>query len=169
MGADTNSRSRTLAKLDREWSAFRESWAGLADDQIEEPRTLGDWSIKDVIAHITIWEQEALKHLPTIAEGGRTPRYAAVGGIDAFNDRAIEARRQLSLTEICQLAGDVHERLTGYLQSVPEEMFSSTARFRRRLRLDTYGHYPLHADAVRAWRDASSKEHGRGIASAPAC
>ena len=25
-------------------------------------------------------------------------------------------------------------------------------RIRRRLRLDTYGHYPLHASAIRRWR-----------------
>ena len=26
-------------------------------------------------------------------------------------------------------------------------------RFRRRLRLDTYGHYPKHAEAIRRWRE----------------
>ena len=34
-----------------------------------EPGVTGDWSVKDVLAHVTIWEAEALKYLPLIAEG----------------------------------------------------------------------------------------------------
>jgi len=33
-----------------------------------------------------------------------------------------------------------------------EDQLSRESRFRRRLRLDAYGHYPLHAEAIRQWR-----------------
>jgi hypothetical protein len=39
----------------------------------------------------TTWEQEALQQLPLIIAGGTPPRYAAQGGIDAFNARASQA------------------------------------------------------------------------------
>ena len=36
----------------------------------------GDWSVCDILAHVTTWEQEALKYLPTILEGSTPPRYS---------------------------------------------------------------------------------------------
>jgi hypothetical protein len=36
---------------------------------------------------------------------------------------------------------------------VPPEHLAKETRFRHRLRLDTYGHYPLHTQAIRQWRE----------------
>jgi hypothetical protein len=36
---------------------------------------MGEWSVKDILAHVTTWEEEALKYLPLILTGGRPPRY----------------------------------------------------------------------------------------------
>jgi hypothetical protein len=47
---------------------------------------------------------------------------------------------------------ETHGRLVSYLGRVPEDHLRSETRFRRRLRLDTYGHYPIHAAAIRRWR-----------------
>jgi hypothetical protein len=33
------------------------------------------WSIRDILAQVTTWEEEALKHLPLILRGGTPPRY----------------------------------------------------------------------------------------------
>lgn len=47
---------------------------------------------------------------------------------------------------------ETHARLVEFLQRVPEEHIERETRFRRRLRLDTYGHYRLHAEAIWQWR-----------------
>ena len=49
--------------------AFRESYAGLAEAVVLTPGITKAWSVKDVIAHVTTWEEEALKHLPAILDG----------------------------------------------------------------------------------------------------
>jgi hypothetical protein len=46
-----------------------------------------------------------------------------------------------------------HQRLIELIERVPEEQITSETRFRRRLRLDTYHHYPQHAEAIRSWRE----------------
>jgi hypothetical protein len=46
----------------------------------------------------------------------------------------------------------------GLIESVPEDHLGSESRFRRRLRLDTYGHYPKHAEAIRKWRARAGRE-----------
>jgi hypothetical protein len=88
-----------LKRLDTAWGAFQDSYAGLSTAELMEPGVTGDWSVRDILAHVTTWEEEALKYLPLILD---------------------------------QLARET--------------------RFRRRLRLDTYHHYPQHADAIRRWR-----------------
>jgi hypothetical protein len=96
-------RRQLLQRLDTAWRAFEESYAGLSDAQLMKPGVTGDWSVRDILAHVSTWEEEALTHLPLI-------------------------------------------------QRAPEDPLGREPRFRRRLRLDTYGHYPLHAKAIRQWR-----------------
>jgi hypothetical protein len=145
---------RLLERLDAAWTALSDSYAGLADAQLVEPGVVDDWSVKDIVAHVTTWEQEALEHLPLIIAGGTPPRYAAQGGIDAFNARATEDGRRLSLAEVLRRRDQTHARLVDFIRSQPEGTFGGTTRARRRLRLDTDGHYPEHTAAIRAWREA---------------
>ena len=146
--------ARLLRRLDQAWQAFQESYAGLSEAEVLEPGVTGTWSVKDIIAHVTWWEEEALAHLPLILAGGKPPRYSVTyGGIDAFNAKMTRQRKDLSLAEVLRHRDDVHGRLIALVRSAPEIQITGETRFRRRLRLDTYGHYPKHARAIRAWRE----------------
>ncbi len=149
-------RQQLLKQLDKAWAAITESYASLSDSQLTEPGVTGNWSVKDILAHVTTWEEEALKYLPLIIKGGRPPRYIKYGGIDAFNAQMTEQKRGLSLPDILRQLDETHRRLIDYVQSAPEEQFTRETRFRRRLRLDTYSHYPKHAKAIREWREQRS-------------
>ena len=147
-------KQQLIHKLEQSWAAFKEAYAGLTEEQLTEPGVTGDWSVKDMLAHVSWWEEEALKYLPKILEGGRPPRYSVLyGGIDAFNAQMTERRRMLTLSEAQKQLDETHGRLIEYLQSAPEEQFASETRFRRRLRLDTYSHYPIHTREIREWRE----------------
>jgi hypothetical protein len=146
-------RQQVLKRLDQAWAALKESYAGLSESQMTEPGVMGPWSVKDILGHVTTWEEEALKYLPLLVEGRTPPRYSTqFGGIDAFNAQMSEQKRGLSLALILAQLDEVHGRLIAYLQTVPQEQLAGDTRFRRRLRLDTYGHYRIHADAIREWR-----------------
>jgi uncharacterized protein (TIGR03083 family) len=156
MSGEQDQVNRLLTKLDTAWAAFKESYDGVPDAQLMEPGAIGDWSVKDILAHVTIWEEEALTHLPLIVAGGRPPRYVTYGGIDAFNARMIAQTRSLSLSEVRRRLDETHRRLIAFIQSAPAGQFARETRARRRLRLDTYGHYPLHAAAIRDWQERRS-------------
>lgn len=143
-----------MKHLDQAWRSLTESYAGLLDRELLESGVTGAWSVRDIIAHVTVWEEEALEHLPLIQRGGRPPRYSvAYGGIDAFNALATGRRKHLSLAEVLLQRDSVHRRLVEFVGNAPEEDLAGRTRFRRRLRLDTYGHYPKHGQAIRRWRD----------------
>lgn len=155
-------RVRLLKRLDRAWEDFRASYAGLSESDLQEPGVVGAWSVRDIIAHVSIWEEEALTHLPLIAKGGRPPRYSVTyGGIDAFNARMTERKRDLSLSEVLRQSDEIHRRLVALVEGAPDDQIASETRFRRRLRLDAYGHYPKHARAIRRWRDEHAATQAR--------
>jgi hypothetical protein len=147
-------RQGLLKRLDMAWRDFQEAHAGLSEAQLIMPGVMGEWSVRDILAHVTTWEEEALNQLPLILNGQRPPAYSATyGGINAFNAVKTEEKKHLSLTEVQQEMYDTHRRLVAYIETVPEEVFREETRFRHRLRLDTYSHYPIHAKAIRGWRE----------------
>lgn len=147
-------RQHLIARLEKAWRDFQESYAGLSDSQMITSRVTGDWSVRDILAHVTTWEQEALCHLPTILNGGRPPRYSVThGGINGFNRTMTEQKRGFTLMEVRRDLEEIHRRLISFIESVPEAHFRTESSFRRRLRLDTYGHYRKHAAAIRSWRN----------------
>jgi hypothetical protein len=147
-------RDQLLARIDRQWRAFNQALAGLPDAVMLEEGVVEGWSAKDVIAHVATWDGETLKALPLIMQGRRPPRY---GGVDNFNARQYESNARLSLPEARELLIVTHQRLLDLLATVPESWFATETRFRHRLRLDTWSHYPEHTEAILKWRK------GRGI------
>jgi hypothetical protein len=143
-----------IDKVEAAWADFHASYAGLPDDDLLVPGVTGDWSIRDLIAHITWWDEEAIAHLPTVLAGGTPPRYSVTyGGIDAFNAMKTAEKADLSLAEVRAEAEETHRRLLECLRSIPSEALRGNVKVTHRLRLDTYGHYPIHAADIRRWRD----------------
>ncbi|MDQ4044478.1 MAG: DinB family protein [Chloroflexota bacterium] len=157
-GATQIDRNRTriaklIDKVETAWTEFHAAYAGLSDAELLIPGVTGAWSVRDLIAHVTWWDEEAITHLPIVLAGGTPPRYTTTyGGIDAFNALKTEEKRHLSLDTVRREGEDTHARLIAYLRSVPIEQLKGNSRFTHRLRLDTYGHYPIHAADITRWR-----------------
>ena len=123
-------RPQLLLRVDRAWIGFTDSYAGLSESDVLEPGVTKTWSVKDIIAHVTTWEEEALKHLPAVLEGRRPPRYSvAYGGIDAFNAQMLEridgnVRSHYSFDSIkeeeCLAASTTPPEMTDYLSMATE-------------------------------------------------
>ena len=158
-------RTALVRRLDKAWTAFKDSYAGLSETDLLEPGVTGTWSVRDIIAHVTTWEEEALEHLPAVLEGRRLPRYSTRdGGLDTFNALMTAKKAGLPLAEVFRQE-EVHRRVVEAIERAPEDQLVSETRFRRRIRLDTYGHYPRHTRAILAWRerresDAHLSGHG---------
>jgi hypothetical protein len=155
-------RERLLKRLDAAWTDFTSAYADLGEADLLVPGVTKTWSVRDIIVHVTTWEEEAVKHLPDILAGRRPPRYSVTyGGIDAFNALMTARKKDLSLAELLTQQAATHRRVVALVERAPEDQLGSESRFRRRLRLDTYGHYPKHAEAIRRWRARRGAGHGQ--------
>lgn len=148
-----STRDRLMATLTRNWDALLASFAGLTEEEMVRPGVVEGWSVKDILAHITTWEEEGLHHLPTVAMGKKPPTYASqYGSLDGFNALKFEENRKRSLDEVLARLHETHARLLAYLDAVPDELLPSKERFRNRLKWDTYSHYAMHAKHIQEWR-----------------
>jgi hypothetical protein len=146
-------KQQLLDDIEKTWTAFQASYEGLTPGQMQQPGVAGEWSVRDIFAHVTTWEEESLKHLPLIAAGERPGRYKELyGGIDAFNAQMTAAKRELPLDEVLRQLEATHGRLVEYIAAAPYSQFASGTRCRRRLGWDSYKHYPQHEQAIREWR-----------------
>lgn len=146
---------KLIALIDKTWTAFRSSIDGLTPDQMQQPGASGEWSVKDILAHVTTWEAESLEHLPRMARGEKNASYRHLyGGIDAFNELMIARKRELPLDDVLRELDETHARLVEYVATAPEEQFAPKNRCRARLGWDSHKHYPHHEQAIRAWRAA---------------
>lgn len=142
-------KNKVLEKLEKGWGEFTDSFSDLTEGQMTQTPHDGGWSIKDILAHVRAWEEEALKYLPLITEGKRLPRYKDLyGGIDAFNALVQRENKEKPLNKTLEDLAETHRRLLDYLKSVPETQYLNGARFRRRLAADTLSHYPQHTRTI---------------------
>ena len=127
-------RDKLMEQIDRTWGELLGSIEGMPDDEMLEPGVVERWSVKDVLAHVTTWEEEALKHLPGIARGEPQQRYKDVyGGLNAFNALKFAENQNRSLGEVRERLHTTHQRLIEYLETAPDELLHSRERFRTRL------------------------------------
>ncbi len=63
--------------LVEELQAENQQWENLLDQistaQMDEPTVAGDWSVKDIVAHINTWRQRTVDRLQAAADGSQTP------------------------------------------------------------------------------------------------
>lgn len=93
------------------------------DDQLNQKGVVGEWSIKNVLAHLVAWEEIVLETLPErLATGQRPAIFKAIGDDeDGFNARAVAERESLTPTEQIFALTNERAQLVNYLRSLGEE------------------------------------------------
>lgn len=77
----------------------------------------GEWTLKDVIAHITDWEQVGAERLGSMAAGEK-PEVEDAGDIEAWNQAHVEARRDQLWDEIWLDLNRAREELVKTLEGM---------------------------------------------------
>ncbi len=97
--------------------------------EIKRARTQGEWSIKDVLAHIVAWEEEAVRRLEKImrGRGDRLRFYDDMRAVDRFNARAVAAERSMPWPKLLRRAAEVRGRLIEKLERLPLESLNDPA------------------------------------------
>jgi hypothetical protein len=124
-------REQALATLDEGDRAVQALAAGLADDELERLATIGggDWSAKDLLGHLTQWEEFAIETIDAWRRGEAPFVEATPKGVDELNADAVAAKAHRSPQDIRAEARDVHDRLVAAMLGISDDEWRSPPPF----------------------------------------
>lgn len=116
-----NEKARLIFALD---TARRRTLEILKD--ADENRTVhpgSGWRVKDMVAHLLIWEEETLIALQALQKGEKYV-IADFGSFDSYNERAIAPRLDTPFEQLKTELHTVREQMKAALLALPPELFS---------------------------------------------
>lgn len=169
----------TIAQLLEIMRTARSDWEALlaeaGDARLTEPGVEGDWSLKDIIAHITYFETWAANCLMAIRRGEPLPQPEYKGlSIDEENALIYERQRALPLADVLRDSQVSFQRSIASVQGLHDTDLYDLELTRTHgvewtihdlLAGDTYEHYRDHITPVRAWLDRTAEHSTKGNAS----
>jgi len=109
--------------LAREQRILLDTVGRCSDAQLERTGVLGDWSIKNTLAHLTAWEAVVIASLPTrLATGQRPAIFDEINADeDGWNARQVAEREDKPPKEQIFDLENTRNQLVNYLRSLGDE------------------------------------------------
>lgn len=111
-------------------------WEALLDQigeaHMDEPGVAEDWSIKDIVAHLTGWRQRTVMRLQTAQRGAGEPLPpwpAHLQTDDEINDWIYESNRYRSVHEVLTASRQTFQQLVSAITALPEAELLDPQRF----------------------------------------
>jgi len=161
---ETDSRSAIVARIEAERDHWRDLLAQVGEDRMTEPGPMGEWSFKDLAAHLLGWRNRTIGRLEAAATGAPEPPAPWPPELDevdddddAINAWIQEQSRDRSVRDVLDAVEKSYARMGAAVAVLPEEMVTLPDAFPwlegTSLRdTDLFGHlHEEHEPAIRAW------------------
>jgi len=110
----------------------------------------GAWSLKDILAHISGWQQTMTGAMERMARGERpTPEGVDYSDADAWNARFAAAMAPQNASTV---VADLRQSFANYeraAQAIPDDRFGEGKTVNRLLEGSGYGHYREHLPEIK--------------------
>jgi DinB family protein len=73
MSKEAVSRETALARYDAEFDRWRSALDAVGMDRMDEPGVMGEWSARQLVAHLAGWQWKTLASMRTALSGGEYP------------------------------------------------------------------------------------------------
>ena len=150
-------KEKLLREADEAYAELREAIGGLEDDRMGRV-WLGTWGVREILIHISAWDQEMAPALERIGQG--EPAYPAgvsYDDADAWNARFVEARAGAKPAEILAELETSHRGLAAAAAALDEGHFAAEAPARALFEGTGAQHYREHATQIRQWRQEGAR------------
>jgi len=149
-----------IKKIEAEWDNLQAALDGLTEEQMHQPGVVGEWSVKDILAHITACQTLLIATLfkaekgvtPDITEGGKT--------VDQQNEQFYREMKDRAFDQVWDDLDASYHQILGRLEGWKEKDLFDPKRFKwmkgapfvEYIAGDSYEHYAEHAAQIREWR-----------------
>jgi len=159
-----------LAAIERERQAWEMLLAEVGESRMLEPGPMGDWSFKDLIAHLDGWRARGLQRMEAAIAGQPEPPApwpARLETDDEINTWIYERNKDRLLGEVINESRESFARLSEIVQRLPDEALSDSDYFPwlegnalgpAIENGDYFGHlHEEHEPAVRRWLSEAAR------------
>lgn len=159
--AEQMDKTRILEEIHTKYAALEEILTPLADTQMTVAGVNGDWSIKDVLAHITAWHHRLLIWLRAASQN----EDPAISGpdsddeMDRLNEQFYKENKSRPLDDVLTDFRTSYLQILDMVQVLDNEDLTNPHRFAWTkgnplwylVAGDTYDHYQEHQQQIGEW------------------
>ena len=145
----------------------------LPDEALLKPKTIGQMSVADVLAHLVVWEAELVTGLMKIDAGKKPTRLLdAIANKTKYNARRQQESVGRDLDRIFDDLMGVRRQLEIWLARFSEKQLADSRRYKylqgkplwQLIKANSFGHEQEHLPAIeafsQAWLDAEDASEG---------
>jgi hypothetical protein len=148
-------RQELLAELDQEWARIERICFTLGEEAMCKPGAQDDWSVKDLLCHLSAWEKYLLDRLSYVLSG-QTPRYPVMQtweDVHRFNAQVFEQNKDRPLTSVVIEFRSLYRGVMTVLEALDDELLNQPYSYDfiadnltllQLIRANTYEHYREH-------------------------
>lgn len=135
--------------------------ADLTQDQISSSPVQGDWTVKDLLAHIAAWERLAANRLAAARDAAELayPPLQGQADVDAFNARVYRDHRLEPVETVMAEFEAAHQQLIAEVEmlaanQLPEQLpfdWAGNLTYQVLISANTHWHYYEHISALEQW------------------
>jgi hypothetical protein len=111
-----------LREENRQWEAFLDQ---IGPARMDQPGVNGDWSMKDIVAHLTGWQPRLIGRILAAQRGEPEPPPpwpAHLQADDEINAWIYEANRGRSVREVLDESNNLFQQLLAAIEGLPDEV-----------------------------------------------
>ena len=155
-------RSRLLDEIQIEHRRLEKTLVMVSETQMLIPGVIDEWTVKDILAHITVWEQRMVRWLEEAVRGG-VPQMLPDGmtwdDLDEWNEQTYQKHANRPLEDVLTEFELSYPQALKTAQEVPEQDLMDPDRCDWRegdplwvmVAANTFWHYTEHEESIRAW------------------
>jgi hypothetical protein len=162
-------KAQLLSTLKRERSEWESLLSQFDEHEMIRPAADGEWSVKDIVAHVTYYERWLLNWLEDAVRGKVTvATHKDEVDVDARNALIFAENKDRSVQDVLAESRQVFEQVFKLVELLPEQDLLDPHRFDRYvvpfwkrseplwqcIAGDTYEHYRQHLPTLRARRES---------------
>lgn len=146
-----------LERTRRDREVLAALWGDLTEEQMtRRPGPQENWSVKDLIAHVTWWESFIMEGVANLMRGEKSE---PAEHHDVLNQRTYEQNKERPLGDVLAAFDANWSKLEAFVTSLNDKQINTPAYYPTYdgiallpiLRAGTFGHYPTHIADLRAY------------------
>lgn len=156
---ETIEKAELLRRIQAGYDQFEALLRPLSEAQMALPQVNGPWSVKDNLAHLTVWQDYLLGQLRGILANQEPPPFMpGLSTEDEINERIYQENKDRPLAEVQTTFQTSYQRVLAAVQEMSEAALNSPSPWSTSgnpiwpfIAGNTYGHYEEHGAIIQRW------------------